>query len=62
MTTATALPQPARRRRLAAILLAATIGGGLAAALPDTEASAQKPADPLCTVQGERPNVWIDCG
>ncbi len=61
MSNTTALPSAARRR-IAVVLLATAIAGGIGAALPATDTEAQKRVDPLCTVQGEQPNVWIDCG
>ena len=62
MSTATALPRPVGRRRLAVILLITGLAGGIGAALPSTDAQAQKRSDPLCIVQGEQPNVWHECG
>jgi hypothetical protein len=49
MSTATAL-QPVHRRRLAIVLLATAIAGGIGAALPDTDAQAQWKQDESCQV------------
>jgi hypothetical protein len=58
MSAATiALPQTARRRRLAVVLLATAIAGGIGAALPSTDAQAYPISDPWCQTQGEQ----VDC-
>ena len=57
MSTPAVLSQPVRRRRLAGILLAGAIAGGIGAALPSTDAQAARIPDPWCQTQGEQ----IDC-
>ena len=57
MNTATALPRSTHRRRLAAVVLATALAGGIGAALPSTDAQAYRISDPWCQTQGEQ----VDC-